>query len=179
MILPKKLLSCLLTIGLLCSCNQTTNKSESESISVLDTVKDYVNLPEFRLSSVLDVVETETRLGYKMKVPYSDTYHITFTENVKKYTIYDYIGNLICESTETFTTPQLEKDEIVYVVIEGNETNHVIQTELYATNHVSVLPYESVFETDPTKLDVYGDSSVNPLKPAKINYKKREGRNLY
>ncbi len=175
MILPKKLLSCLLTIGLLCSCNQTTNKSESESISVLDTVKDYVNLPEFRLSSVLDVVETETRLGYKMKVPYSDTYHITFTENVKKYTIYDYIGNLICESTETFTTPQLEKDEIVYVVIEGNETNHVIQTELYATNHVSVLPYESVFETDPTKLDVYGDSSVNPLKPAKINYKKREG----
>ena len=175
MILPKKLLCCLLSVGLLCSCNQTPKKSESESISVLDTVKDYVNLPEFRFSSILDVVQDEARIGYKMKVPYSDTYHITFTENVKKYTIYDNVGNLICESTQTFTTPELEKNEIIYVVIEGNNLNKTIQTDVYATNHLSVLPYDSVFETDPSKLSVYGNENTSPLKPAEISYKKREG----
>ena len=180
MIVPKKMLCCLLAIGLLSSCNQKTQKptekpTESESISVLDTIKDYVDYPEFRLSSIVDGVTTNQPTGYKMKVPYSDTYQIKFINNVKNIKIYDYIGNLICESEKDFTTKKLDKGETIYMVIEPIKQNDIVETEVMATNNQSVLPYESIFETDPKTLAVTGDDDISPLKPAEISYKKREG----
>ncbi len=172
MLIPKKLLTCLLSIGLLCSCNSNGKESESQ-ISMKDTVIEFAKLPEVRLSSTLEVATTNGKIGYKMKVPYTDTYQINFKNSISKYSIYNYVGDLICESSEPFTTETLTKNEIVFVVLDGVTEGSIIETELFATNHKSVLPYDSEFKIDPAKLSTHGNPDESPLKPAEIKYVKR------
>lgn len=169
--LPTKILTCLFTASLLCSC--TTKKGSDDNMKVSETVAAYVDRPQFRFSSTFEK-STSNEIGYKMTVPYTDTYNVSFNTLVEKYSIYDKKGTLICEASDDFTTPQLTKGDTVYVIIKC-KADKAIKTEVSAVKNISVLPYESNFAIDASKQKVNGDNTKDPLKPAEINYIKRKG----
>lgn len=154
---------------------RTPNQSDADTPAYRFTnggapTDSFKHLPEVRFSSTFEYASKD-RIGYKMRVPYTDTYKVEFiSSNIKKYTILSENDVEICSSDMTFTTPALQKDSIIYVVINVN-SNNIIETKVTATNHVSVLPYDSNFSVDPSTIDV--NTPITQYQNATVNYVKR------
>lgn len=161
--IQRVLLLSLFCVASLTSCNENSNE-----ISVLPSVEPFKNQAEVRFSSTLEYT-TEDTIGYKMLVPYTDTYQVNFGSVVKSYTIFDEIGNEIEQSTKSFVTTELQKDSRIYVVLEVLK-NHIIETTVKAVNHEAVLPYDVEFSHKPTDFKTTGAAS---RKATEIKYVKR------
>lgn len=149
--------------GILC-CSSCKKESESKKMENM-----------IRFSSTFAVSKDNDLFTYQMRVPYTDEYQIDFDSSlVDYYEIKDENDNVLYHSNKSFKA-NLTKHQVVFVDIQAKGANKDITTKVKATNHLAVLPYDNQFSFDASTADVYGDSTIDPLKPAVINYVKREG----
>ncbi len=167
-----KTLLLFLSLSCLCACHKNDKNNSSNSTNTSTTIVEKSKYPRF--SSTFDVSNNNDVFNYQMIVPYDDQYDITFhSSQVSRYIILDENGQELYNETDDFVAT-LKKDQVVTIQIHAIGKQN-IQTNVTAKNHVAVLPYETSFEFDATTADTVGDPSVNPLKPAVINYVKRAG----
>lgn len=133
---------------------------------------------DLRFSSVRDFFSSSKEtMCYLMKVPYTDTYAISF-KKVAKVAIYDESDHLLHEDTNKFTL-DLVKDQMVKLVVFKQDSKNIM-VDIIALHHKAVMPYEPYNMVNTRKLRIHGDNSVDPLKPAKIEVIKRnDGNGLY
>lgn len=136
------------------------------------------NKLELRFSSIKDFFKAkETSLCYKMKVPYSDEYSVSF-KRLTNVIICDENKKVIIDSKNDFVIA-LQKDQIIYVTLNKAESP-LCEIKVIALHNKAVLPYEPYNQVNTRKLRVHGDSSVDPLTPAFIESVKRDdGNGLY
>lgn len=137
-----------------------------------------INKMELRFSSIKDFfTEKNTVLNYTMKVPYTDTYRVTF-KKLASVAIYDDNHQLIKEASDTFEI-FLNQDQIVKVVLNKGNGN-TCDVKIMALHHKAVMPYEPYQQLNTRKLRTHGDASKDPLTPAIIKSVKRDdGLGLY
>ncbi|MDE7158756.1 MAG: hypothetical protein K2N74_04195 [Clostridiales bacterium] len=133
---------------------------------------EYENLPEVRFSSFYGVDERGGACKVKMRVPFDDSFRVDFSDRiVKEVTLYDGAGNIIASGTKSFEVT-LKKDDLVYA--QFVPTNKAVEVKVTAKEHLTQLPFSVLEAPDAQSFDV---SSVagDPLRAAKIEYKKRDG----
>lgn len=130
--------------------------------------------PMLRFSSFNTGSQVDEEFYLKLKAPYTDSYKVK-TDSKTTYKIYNENNELILDlaenSKETIT---LNKDQVVYGVIKcvsGSEVNVYVE----AVENESVLPYDPINLVDGQALLDDKKTRMDPLKPAEINYVKREG----
>ncbi len=134
-------------------------------------LSEYAALPEIRFSS-LWASEQAGSSGYKMKVPFTDTYTVDFKpEQVARYELFDAAGALLKDATSSFEIA-LEEGQRVYARV--TPKGKIVRVTVTAKENESLQPFElaeapaaSSFET------VSKTPSVDPLQPAEIKYIKR------
>ncbi len=136
------------------------------------------NKLELRFSSIKDFfTEKNTVLNYTMKVPYTDTYRVTFTK-MASVAIFDENNHLLIEAKESFEY-DLKENQIIKVVLH-KDTSNVCDLKVMALHHKAVMPYEPYQQINTRKLRTHGDNTKDPLVPSQIESIKRDdGLGLY
>ena len=167
-------LAAIMAVACLSSCGeQTGDEGKKPNLPDVEFVAaDYANLPTVQLSSV-QAVETSGSCKLKMKAPWSDTYHITFSKNaVKTVAIFDEAGKMIAGATENFDVT-LTKGQVVNVYVEPVKTS--VRFTVKGTENSQPLPFDVGEAPDPASFSTTSaDPTVDPLEPATINYVKRK-----
>ncbi len=137
-----------------------------------------LNKNDLRLSSIRDFFNTKNQsLSYLMKVPYDDTYAISF-KKLSKVAIFDENNNLLIEETNSFKITLKKNQLITMIAYKGTSKNVII--DITALHNKAILPYEPYNQVNTRKLKTHGDNSVDPLKPAVIKaIKRNDGNGLY
>lgn len=195
----KKLL--LLISFLLVGCNNTPSETVSDEISNSidnsieiensESISDEINSSEdidiieieslnevpFRLSSILDIASSNGTTTYKMIAPYDDSYNLK-CKDATSVIVYNEYGQVISKEGNVVDVT-LTKNQLVYVSIVGLQDVEFRLT-VSAKNHLVELPYEINSSIDLDSLKTNSESKVDPLKPSKISYTKRDdGKGLY
>lgn len=195
----KKLL--LLISFLLVGCNNTPSETVSDEISNSidnsieiensESISDEINSSEdidiieieslnevpFRLSSILDIASSNGTTTYKMIAPYNDSYNLK-CKDATSVIVYNEYGQVISKEGNVVDVT-LTKNQLVYVSIVGLQDVEFRLT-VSAKNHLVELPYEINSSIDLDSLKTDSESKVDPLKPSKISYTKRDdGKGLY
>lgn len=195
----KKLL--LLISFLLVGCNNTPSETVSDEISNSidnsieiensESISDEINSSEdidiieieslnevpFRLSSILDIASSNGTTTYKMIAPYNDSYNLK-CKDATSVIVYNEYGQVISKEGNVVDVT-LTKNQLVYVSIVGLQDVEFRLT-VSAKNHLVELPYEINSSIDLDSLKTNSESKVDPLKPSKISYTKRDdGKGLY
>ena len=195
----KKLL--LLISFLLVGCNNTPSETVSDEISNSidnsieiensESISDEINSSEdidiieieslnevpFRLSSILDIASSNGTTTYKMIAPYNDSYNLK-CKDATSVIVYNEYGQVISKKGNVVDVT-LTKNQLVYVSIVGLQDVEFRLT-VSAKNHLVELPYEINSSIDLDSLKTDSESKVDPLKPSKISYTKRDdGKGLY
>lgn len=137
-----------------------------------------LNKLDLRFSSIKDFFSSkDNKLNYVMKVPYTDTFRVTFTK-LAKVVILDENDKVLIESDKSFEI-DLTKNQIVKVVLHKG-TSSICEIKVMALHNRAVLPYEPYNQINTRTLRTKGNDSVDPLKPAEIKCVKRDdGNGLY
>ena len=195
----KKLL--LLISFLVVGCNNTPSETVSDEISNSidnsieiensESISDEINSSEdidiieieslnevpFRLSSILDIASSNGTTTYKMIAPYNDSYNLK-CKDATSVIVYNEYGQVISKEGNVVDVT-LTKNQLVYVSIVGLQDVEFRLT-VSAKNHLVELPYEINSSIDLDSLKTDSESKVDPLKPSKISYTKRDdGKGLY
>ena len=195
----KKLL--LLISFLLVGCNNTPSETVSDEVSNSidnsieiensENISDEINSSEdidiieieslnevpFRLSSILDIASSNGTTTYKMIAPYNDSYNLK-CKDATSVIVYNEYGQVISKEGNVVDVT-LTKNQLVYVSIVGLQDVEFRLT-VSAKNHLVELPYEINSSIDLNSLKTNSESKVDPLKPSKISYTKRDdGKGLY
>ena len=195
----KKLL--LLISFLLVGCNNTPSETVSDEVSNSidnsieiensENISDEINSSEdidiieieslnevpFRLSSILDIASSDGTTTYKMIAPYNDSYNLK-CKDATSVIVYNEYGHVISKEGNVVDVT-LTKNQLVYVSIVGLQDVEFRLT-VSAKNHLVELPYEINSSIDLNSLKTNSESKVDPLKPSKISYTKRDdGKGLY
>ena len=195
----KKLL--LLISFLLVGCNNTPSETVSDEVSNSidnsieiensENISDEINSSEdieiieieslnevpFRLSSILDIASSNGTTTYKMIAPYNDSYNLK-CKDATSVIVYNEYGHVISKEGNVVDVT-LTKNQLVYVSIVGLQDVEFRLT-VSAKNHLVELPYEINSSIDLDSLKTNSESKVDPLKPSKISYTKRDdGKGLY
>lgn len=195
----KKLL--LLISFLLVGCNNTPSETVSDEVSNSidnsieiensENISDEINSSEdieiieieslnevpFRLSSILDIASSNGTTTYKMIAPYNDSYNLK-CKDATSVIVYNEYGQVISKEGNVVDVT-LTKNQLVYVSIVGLQDVEFRLT-VSAKNHLVELPYEINSSIDLDSLKTNSESNVDPLKPSKISYTKRDdGKGLY
>lgn len=195
----KKLL--LLISFLLVGCNNTPSETVSDEVSNSidnsieiensESISDEINSSEdidiieieslnevpFRLSSILDIASSNGTTTYKMIAPYNDSYNLK-CKDATSVIVYNEYGHVISKEGNVVDVT-LTKNQLVYVSIVGLQDVEFRLT-VSAKNHLVELPYEINSSIDLDSLKTNSESKVDPLKPSKISYTKRDdGKGLY
>ncbi|MCL2547199.1 MAG: hypothetical protein FWE06_08455 [Oscillospiraceae bacterium] len=158
-------LAFLLVMLIFIGCN---NDTDNDPVDILPAFEP-VNV--FRMSSVADVTNDDGVRIYYMRAPFTDTYSITANEAT---VTIDDGETIIVRASHAFTV-DLEADAVYRVTVETNHDKERFSLIVWAQNNLITLPYENLFTVDPASFDVYGDSDVDPMAPAQIDYQKRQG----
>ena len=195
----KKLL--LLISFLLVGCNNTPSETVSDEVSNSidnsieiensENISDEINSSEdidiieieslnevpFRLSSILDIASSNGTTTYKMIAPYNDSYNLK-CKDATSVIVYNEYGHVISKEGNVVDVT-LTKNQLVYVSIVGLQDVEFRLT-VSAKNHLVELPYEINSSIDLNSLKTNSESKVDPLKPSRISYTKRDnGKGLY
>ena len=132
---------------------------------------DFKNIPVVQFSSV-QAVEADT-CKLKMKAPWTDTYHITFSGKViKEIAIFDETGKALAASNTNFDI-SLSEGQVVYIYAKPVKTN--VRFTVKAVENDQPLPFDIGEAPDPDSFSTTSaDPTVSPLKPAEISYVKRK-----
>lgn len=195
----KKLL--LLISFLLVGCNNTPSETVSDEVSNSidnsieiensENISDEINSSEdidiieieslnevpFRLSSILDIASSNGTTTYKMIAPYNDSYNLK-CKDATSVIVYNEYGHVISKEGNVIDVT-LTKNQLVYVSIVGLQDVEFRLT-VSTKNHLVELPYEINSSINLDSLKTNSESKVDPLKPSKISYTKRDdGKGLY
>ncbi|MBR5134994.1 MAG: hypothetical protein IKV35_05295, partial [Clostridia bacterium] len=136
-----------------------------------DNVIEEPNASAFRLSSIADVTDENGERTYTVYAPYTDTFMLT-SSDVESMTI-EKDGELIATDDNWISKGLIENEEYT-LTVKTASPNASFKITVKAINHIVTLPYDVATPLDTTTLSVDGTAS-NPLKPATIEYVKREG----
>ena len=146
---------------------------EQEVEEKLD-MTEFNNCPTIRFSSFNTGSAVNDKFYLKSLVPYDDTYRVK-TDETTSYKLYDGEGKLIVDvKPNTKHNISLKKDQIVYGIVECVDGKEVT-IDIMANENKSVLPYDPINLVDGQSLLDDKKVTTDPLKPAEISYKKREG----
>lgn len=160
----KRVLCSLLTAGILCvgcpgcSLGGGSVKGKGQSIP---------------LSGISDTTDKKASLTYEMTAEYEDTYLFS-SDDLQSITVEDESGNSSWEA-ENDLSVDLTAGQTVRITVTTAQPNRDFKLTVTPQNHSQRLPYEPRYSVDASTLDTEGDPNVDPLTPAKIEYKKREG----
>lgn len=132
------------------------------------------DLPEVRFSSFYTVAEAGSTSTVKMRVPFTDTFAVQFSEkNVSRVVIRDEADRTLVDKTAGFEIA-LEEGQLVYADV--TTLNGRVRLNVTAKEHRSLLPFELGELPDAGSFSaVSGNPNEDPLKPAKLSYQKRDG----
>lgn len=129
---------------------------------------DPINHEAFRFSSIEDIANEEGIISYKMYAPYDDIFEIE-CNNSSKLSLFNNDKELLA-SGENELNVELVKDEI-YILVIKTIANEDFKIKVKALNNLITYPYELLKPEQYISSGIEGD----PLIPAEIEYKKREG----
>ncbi len=153
-------------------------ESSSEDSSVDDSssdVSDAPSIPEinkdeaFRLSSIDDVTDKDGTRTYTVYAPYSDTYTLQGTDVAEIEIQQD--GETLKKSDSKISV-SLKKNKYYTLKVSTEKANQDFKIHTEAKNHLVTLPYDVATPESTKKYNVNGNDT---LKPAEVNYVKREG----
>lgn len=134
--------------------------------------KNFSNLVTLRLSSYVACVSKKEYLI--MNAPFNDNYTIKLNNGLAL-TIFNKKEKLLVSLKENEdVTISLKKNELVYIIAESK--NKSIDFSVTLEKNFSLLPYDPIKIDNPKKYyEKMGkvDNNIDPLKPAKIKYDKR------
>ena len=149
--------------------------NSSEDIDIIEI--ESLNVVPFRLSSILDIASSNGTTTYKMIAPYNDSYNLK-CKDATSVIVYNEYGHVISKEGNVVDVT-LTKNQLVYVSIVGLQDVEFRLT-VSAKNHLVELPYEINSSINLDSLKTNSESKVDPLKPSKISYTKRDdGKGLY
>lgn len=125
-------------------------------------VKCFKNCFEIRFSSIREIADNET-MYYKVVAPFTDVYKVNYNN---EFVLYNNNGDVV-------TKEVLNKNEVYYLVLKA-VVNETIIFDVEAVNNKKVLPFESNFKYKESDFNVNDNNDFDPLKPATLNYFKRE-----
>lgn len=130
-----------------------------------------VNEEAFRVSGVSDVTDESGARAYQMVAPYTDTYTFT-SEDAASMTLYDGARKLGSDAEEL--TVDLKEGETYTFEVTTDEPEALFTVQAEAAEHLITLPYDVAEPVDVSEMSLESDGT-DPLKPATIEYVKREG----
>jgi len=157
-----------------------SKSEESKNNNKIELTKEEINfynsLPEIRFSSFQTLSDKGYEYKLKMKVPYSDDYEIVI-KNISSLLIYNSEGELLINLTKSGIL-NLKENQIIFLNYKASSLMVDILSIVKPLNHDVILPYEPQDNIDISKFDV---SSIlnDPLKPAELNYTKRNNNMIY
>ena len=125
----------------------------------------------FKLSTIVDETLDSGVRSYSVIAPYTDTYNLKCTKS-SKIVVYD--EEKILKEGETELDVSLEKGKNYGVRIETNNAKTKFKLHTTAKENTINLPYDVAIPEDITNISLES-SNYDPLEPATIDYKKREG----
>ncbi len=167
--MPKKWAAAAAAAFLVLSCCACTGGGGTEQ-GALD-VSEYAALPEIRFSS-LWASEQAGSSGYKMKVPFTDTYTVDFkSTQVERYELFDAAGHLLVDAYSSFEIA-LEAGQRVYARV--TPKGKIVRVTVTPKENASIQPFELAEAPSASSFETVSKTpSVDPLQPAEIKYVKR------
>ncbi len=145
----------------------TTSDARSILRRLLDPAEDLIPL-----SGAEDVTDSTRTRTYTMYAEYSDTYTFTCSEASSIAVKSDRHAS---KTGTTSLSVYFLAGEVCEVTVTTRYANTSFDLEVTPTANRYRLPYKPHFTVDAAKLDVYGNSAVDPLKAASVEYTKRAG----
>ena len=162
-----------LAVTCLGACGTTpVVEEDTTKLKVEYKAEDYAGLPTLQFSSVQAVDESGS-CKFKMRAPWTDTYHVTFSSKVMQgIAIFDESGKEIANGTDKFDV-SLTEGQTVYVYAAPAKKN--VRFTVKAEENSQPLPFDVGEAPDPASFETTSaDPTVDPLEPATISYVKRK-----
>ena len=125
----------------------------------------------FPFSGIDDVTDDSCKRSYIVYAPYTDKYTLS-CENTKTVAIYE--GDKKLKSGNGEFKVSLKEGKIYTVKVETHTANKDFKIRVAPENHAITLPYDVADPIPTAGIDLYGNGE-DPLKPAEVNYVKRQG----
>ncbi|MCI5745001.1 MAG: hypothetical protein MR270_01810 [Erysipelotrichaceae bacterium] len=133
-----------------------------------------MNNQAIRFSSIKDFFDKKNEiLLYKMVVPYTDTYLVSF-KKLKKVEILDENNQVIISSNDSFKI-DLVKNQIVIVKLYKDSSIHA-DIKVTSLSFKAVAPYEPINVVNTKKFKTHGDNLKDPLQEVEISATKRDDK---
>lgn len=134
---------------------------------------DGADLPEVRFSSFYTVEEAGGTATAKMRVPFTDTYTVKFSDrNISRVVIRDEENKTLADKTGEFEI-SLEEGQLVYADV--TTVNGRVRLNITAKEHRAILPFELNGLPDASSFSTASaNPNVDPLTAATVNYQKRD-----
>lgn len=148
-----------------CDTNSSTEISEEQKMEYK------IEGETFKLSTIVDETLDDGVRSYSVIAPHTDTYTLKCTKS-SKIVVYDEKSVLKEGTTELEVS--LEEGKNYGVRVETNGTKTKFKLHSTAKENKVNLPYDVAIPEDVTNISLES-SNYDPLEPATIDYKKREG----
>ncbi len=156
-----------------CSACSDGETDVSDAVSGDESAVDEPVKPEgFRLSSIDDLTDENGVRTYTVHAPYTDEYTLE-GKDVSSMVIATKDGTEVASGDDSITV-SLTENEVYTLEVKTDEASKDFKITTTAKEHLVTLPYDVATPEDADSFDVNGNGE-NPLKPAEVNYIKREG----